>query len=103
MQVGPVTPRLKALCELLSSAMSTRAYIYLRTQEQLGYEVDVTPKELCGVCGIVLTVGGGATAAAGSGALVKVEDFLEDFGKTLASMPKSEFRELKDVAIADLV
>ena len=101
MQIGPRTPRVAALSSLLASAMQMPAYSFLRTSAQLGYDVDVEPCAHCGICGLTLTVCGGSNAA--GAATWKVEEFLDDFGQVLATMPKQDFAELKENAIMELV
>jgi secreted Zn-dependent insulinase-like peptidase len=101
MQVGPWNPRVAAQCALLATAMTTPAYNFLRTQEQLGYDVEVSSRVHCDVSGIVLKVSGSAAAA--GVAVQKVDEFLEDFGQHLATMSKQEFANVKERASDDHV
>lgn len=100
-QIGAATPAAAATAAVLAEAMRAPAYSRLRTEQQLGYDVDVTACRHGGACGVALSVAGGAATAARARAALPA--FLDAFGRGLAAMPKSEFNDLRDSAAMEMV
>lgn len=101
MQIGAATPAGAAAAAVLAEAMRAPAYSRLRTEQQLGYDVDVTPCRHGGGCGVAVSVAGGAATAARARAALPA--FLDAFGRDLAAMPKSEFNDLRGSAAMEMV
>lgn len=101
MQLGPAAPATAAVATILAEAMRGPAYDHLRTQLQLGYDVDVIPCSHAGACGVAVSVAGAADAA--GRCRRAVPDFLAAFGRDLGAMSKSEFNDLRASAGMEMV
>jgi secreted Zn-dependent insulinase-like peptidase len=93
--------RERALFGLTGQILRTPYFNDLRTQQQLGYAVFVTPSVLRRTPGLAFVV---QSPVAGAEALVRAtETFLSSYRPVLANMPEPEFNEYKQGLIGRLL
>jgi insulysin len=91
----------RALFGLMGQMLRTPYFNDLRTEQQLGYAVFVTPSVLRRTPGLAFVV---QSPVAGAKALVQAtEKFLNDYRAVLADMPAAEFNDYKQGLIGRLL
>lgn len=86
---------------LLAQMMKTPFFQQLRTEQQLGYIVFSSAMPLLDVPGLVFVVQ--SPTAEPLTLENRIEDFLKQFGTTLASMPREEFERQKQALLVQIM
>lgn len=81
--------KLRMFLELLEEVMSEPLFDSLRTKQQLGYSVSCMQRDTDGVLGFTVTILSAVKRP--PGLLERIEDFLEEFSKTLQDLPAEKF------------
>lgn len=91
-QIGPYSTRCDSLLQLLVSILSPKAFDFLRTKEQLGYDVGVYAQEFANVWGLSAFVTSQESKNNYQCVLEKLETFIEDIApKVLEELSDEEF------------
>ncbi|XP_053484659.1 nardilysin isoform X1 [Ictalurus furcatus] len=91
-QSGAKNLREHTLMELLVMHMEEPCFDFLRTKETLGYHVYPTCRNTSGILGFSITVETQATKFSTEHVEMKMEEFLQSFGETLAALTDDAFR-----------
>lgn len=95
-QFGPASLRTRNLNFLISSALETKAFDYLRNKEQLGYRVGSSYHTKNGIIGFVVFVSSQEQKHSYSKVLEKMEIFMRDIAnKTIEELSDEEFESFK--------
>lgn len=91
-QIGPYTIRNESLLQLLVSILSPKAFDFLRTKEQLGYDVGVYAEDFAGVWGLSVFVTSQESKNNFLHVLEKLETFMEIMApKVLEELSDEDF------------
>lgn len=91
-QVGPYSVRCVSLLQLLQSIISPKAFDYLRTKEQLGYDVGVYTEEFANIWGFSVYVASQESKNNFERVLEKIETFTTEVApKVLEELSDEDF------------
>lgn len=99
-QIGPYSTRCDSLLQLLVSVLSPKAFDFLRTKEQLGYDVGVYAQEFANVWGLSVFVTSQESKNNFQRVLEKLETFVEEIApKVLEELSDEDFSTFVDARV----
>jgi nardilysin len=102
-QAGPESIRLTALLRLLESILDPKAFDFLRTKEQLGYNVGVQYEKHSHILGLSLSVSSQEHKHSYVDVLGKMETFMREVArKAIEDLSDEDFQSFKDARVQTL-
>ncbi|XP_011881239.1 PREDICTED: nardilysin isoform X2 [Vollenhovia emeryi] len=95
-QAGVTSIELSVLIDLMIMIMEEPLFNRLRTQEQLGYDVSCTLRDINGILGYSITVHTQADKYTTEHVDQRIEEFLKSFNKILEKFSEEELDEVKE-------
>lgn len=103
-QFGPETLRARELMTLLAKILHSKAFDYLRTNEQLGYQVGIAVQEKCDVIGLQVYVASQEHKHLYTEVLDKMEHFMNVLAlRIIEEMSDEDFEISKQLRIKKLL
>lgn len=99
-QSDPGTARTEVLQEFIQMVMDEPVFDFLRTREQLGYNVFCTCRNTFGILGLSITVNTQANKFSVCHVDERIETFLNQFITTVKNMSEEEMSALKETLIS---